>query len=396
MNPRPANRCTRLLASRAVCLLLVGLLALPASAAAPARAQAIDALMRAYSGDVPGASVLVIQAGRAVFEKAYGLADLEGHVAASPATNYRLASLTKQFTAAAILILAQEGRLKLDDPLRRWLPSLPAATEPMTLRQLLTHTSGLIDYEEVMPATTTRQLHDADVLHLLEQENRTYFPPGTSYRYSDSGYSLLSLVAAKASGLDFASFLRERIFRPLQMNATVAYEEGVSMVRHRAYGYSALESGEHTAHTPAGGWTRTDQSLTSAVLGDGGIYSSIEDLAKWDAALYGGGPLDARSLRLAFTPATRTDDPAVEYGLGWRISGATVWHSGETLGFRNVIVRWPARRFTVIVLTNRNDPEPYSTALAIARLWFPDADAHRASQVVVGPDSGARPLPQTR
>ncbi len=364
-------------------LALACLLAGPLQAAAPDRTRAIDALMSAYQGAAPGASVLVIHRGRPVFRKAYGLADLEGHVPASPATNYRLASLTKQFTAAAILILVQDGRLSLDDPLRLWLPSLPAATDAMTLRQLLTHTSGLIDYEDVMPATTTRQLHDIDVLHLLEKEDRTYFPPGTAYRYSDTGYSLLSLVVAKAAGVDFATFLRERIFRPLRMSGSVAFEEGVSTVSQRAYGYSAAGKT----------WTRTDQSLTSAVLGDGGIYSSVDDLAKWDAALYGGGPLDARSLHLAFTPATHTDDPAVEYGFGWRITGATVWHSGETMGFRNVIVRWPGRRFTVIVLTNRNDPEPYTTALAIAKLWYPDADAQRASQVVVGPDSGARPMP---
>ena len=177
----------------------------------------------------------------------------------------------------------------------------------------------------------------------------------------------------------------ERIFLPLGMQNTVAYEEGVSTVAHRAYGYSKPHS-----------WLRTDQSLTSAVLGDGGIYSSIEDLAKWDQALYSGGPLNSESLWLAFTPATQTDDPHVRYGFGWRITGETVWHSGETLGFRNVIVRYPSRHFTVIILTNRNDPEPYTTALAIAKLFLPDADQTRASQVVVGPDSGARPMPDSR
>jgi CubicO group peptidase (beta-lactamase class C family) len=168
------------------------------------------------------------------------------------------------------------------------------------------------------------------------------------------------------------------------MKNTVAYESGISTVTDRAFGYSLA--------TP--GWARTDQSLTSAVLGDGGIYSSIDDLAKWDAALYPPGLLSAASQQLAFTPLVDTDDPNVKYGLGWRITGETVWHSGETVGFRNVIVRWPRRRFTVVVLTNRNDPEPYTLALAIAHLFFPDADAMRASQVVVGPDSAARPLPK--
>jgi CubicO group peptidase (beta-lactamase class C family) len=351
--------------------------------------RAIDQFMSAYQGNVPGASVLVVRDGRVLFRRSYGLADIEDHVAASPETNYRLASVTKQFTAAAILVLAQDNRLSLDDPIRKWLPTLPEAVTPITIRHLLTHTSGLVDYEDVIPAGTSRQLSDSDVLHLLEAQDRTYFPPGTNYRYSDSGYSLLSLVVTKASGRDFASFLRERIFLPLGMRSTVAYEEGASTVAHRAYGYSESPNRRHS-------WVRTDQSLTSAVLGDGGIYSSIEDLAKWDQALYGGGPLNSESLRLAFTPATQTDDPHVRYGFGWRITGETVWHSGETMGFRNVIVRYPNRHFTVIILTNRNDPEPYTTASAIAKLFIPDADETRASQVVVGPDSGARPMPESR
>ena len=353
--------------------------------------RAIDQLMGAYQGNVPGASVLVVRDGRVLFRRSYGLADIEDHVAATPAANYRLASVTKQFTAAAILVLAQDSRLSLDDPIRKWLPTLPEAATSITIRHLLTHTSGLIDYEDVIPAGNSRQLHDSDVLHLLEAQNQTYFPPGTNYRYSDSGYSLLSLIVAKASGRDFASFLRERIFLPLGMQNTVAYEEGVSTVAHRAYGYS-----ESSGPSGRRSWVRTDQSLTSAVLGDGGIYSSIEDLAKWDQALYGGGPLNGESLRLAFTPATQTDDPQVRYGFGWRITGETVWHSGETMGFRNVIVRYPSRHFTVIILTNRNEPEPYTTALAIAKLFIPNADETRASQVVVGPDSGVRPMPESR
>jgi CubicO group peptidase (beta-lactamase class C family) len=344
----------------------------------------VDALMSPYQGNVPGAAVLVVKDGRAVVERAYGMADLEQKVPVSAASDFRLASMTKQFTAAAILLLVQDGRVALDDPIGKWLPSLPPRSAAATIRQLLTHTGGLIDYEDLIPAGTTQQLHDADVLALLEREDRTYFAPGSRYRYSDSGYSLLSLVVARAAGEGFAAFLRERIFQPLGMKGTLAYEEGISSVPHRAFGYS-FERGT---------WQRTDQSLTSAVLGDGGVYSSIVDLAKWDAALYGTQLLDAASLQLAFTPYTRTDDAMVRYGFGWRITGTSLWHSGETLGFRNVIVRWPRRHFTVVVLTNRNDPEPYTLALAIARACLPDIDVTRATQVVVGPDSGARPLPQ--
>lgn len=372
-----ARRCFR--------ALLPGVLAALAGCAAPSddTAARIDALLRPYTGKVPGAAVLVLKDGVPVFRRAYGLADLEQQIAATAATDYRLASMTKQFTAAAILKLAEDGRLTLDDPIRKWLPSLPPATDSVTIRELLTHTGGLIDYEDLIPGDATRQMHDADVLALLEREDRTYFTPGTQYRYSDTGYSLLSLIVARASGRDFATFLKERIFLPLGMYASVAYQEGVSQVPQRAYGYS-LEGGA---------WRRTDQSLTSAVLGDGGIYSSIDDLAKWDAALYDERLLTRASLAGAFTGATDTDDPAVRYGFGWRLTGETLWHSGETIGFRNVIVRWPRRHFTVIVLSNRDAPEPYALALAIARLYFRDADAQRAAGAATGPDPRARLLP---
>ena len=318
----------------------------------------VDALMRDYDGTVPGASLLVIRDGQAIVRRAYGLADVAGGVKATPATNYRLASVTKQFTATAIRRLAEEGKLTLDDRVRQWLPTLPAAVDAIKIRHLLTHTSGLIDYEDVMAADTKEQLHDADVLRLLESEERTYFAPGTSYRYSNSGYALLALIVERASCVTFATYLKQRVFDPLGMHATVAYEENISTVANRAFGHSFADST----------WTRADQSSTSAVLGDGGVYSSIDDLAKWDAALY--DPFYAP----AFVPATATDDPKVEYGLGWRISQhrgeRMLWHSGETRGFRNVLMRFPEKRLTVVLLTNRNDPAPYATALKVADLFF--------------------------
>jgi CubicO group peptidase (beta-lactamase class C family) len=329
----------------------------------------IDALMRAYQGAVPGASVGVLRDGVPILQCAYGLADVENRIDATSATNYRLASITKQFTAAAILLLAEDGRLSVDDCARKWLPGLPAAAAEITIRHLLTHASGLIDYEDLLDGETTRQLHDADVLSLLEAEDRRYFPPGTRFRYSNSGYVLLALIVARASGADFASFLRERIFRPLRMRNTVAFEAGVSAVPHRAYGYSAANLA----------WVRTDQSPTSATQGDGGVYSSIDDLAQWDAALYDDRLLRAESLRLAFTPLVATPDPQVHYGFGWRVSGQMLWHSGESIGFRNVILRDRRCRLTVIVLTNRDDPPPYSTALAIAKIFMPDLEAAPAS-----------------
>ena len=321
----------------------------------------VDSLMRAYDGAVPGASVLVLQDGEPALRRSYGIADLEHGTPATPATNYRLASVTKQFTAAAILLLAEDDRLLLDDRVRKWLPGLPASQDGITIHHLLTHTGGLVDYEELMPGDLETQLRDADVLKLQEQEQRLYFGPGTKWRYSNGGYALLALIVERASGLSFQTFLRERIFLPLGMDNTLAYVKEGPPAPNRAYGYSLID----------GAWTRTDQSTTSAVLGDGGIYSSIGDLAKWDAALYDDRLLSDDARRLAFTPWVKSDDPAVDYGYGWRVTGETLWHSGETVGFRNVIVRWPERHLTVIVLTNRNDPEPYPLALKIAKAYQP-------------------------
>jgi CubicO group peptidase (beta-lactamase class C family) len=343
----------------------------------------IDELMGAYQGTVPGAGLVVLRDGVPIVRRSYGLSDLEQGIAAVTATNYRLASMTKQFTAAAILLLAEDGRLSIDDPIRRWLPTLPEAADGMVIRHLLTHRSGILDYEDLIPEGTSAQVHDAGALALLESQNRSYFAPGTSFRYSNSGYVLLSLIVGRASGRDFASFLRERIFLPLGMVGTIAFVAGVSELPHRAFGYSLAGNS----------WVRTDQSLTSATLGDGGVYSCIDDLAKWDAALGDERLMRAASLRQAFGAATPTDDPAVQYGFGWRVTGDTLWHTGETIGFQNVILRYAAHGFTVILLTNRNDPAPYPTALAIAGLFLTTAAQAPAARLSAGPDPGLRPLP---
>ena len=326
--------------------------------------QTVAPLMHQYDGDVPGASLLVIKNGVPLIRRGYGMANLEQHMAAASDTNYRLASVTKQFTAASILLLAEDGKLKLDDSIRHWLPSLPFMTDKVTLRELLSHTGGLIDYEDLMPANTTEQLDDNDVLRMLSASTESYFAPGTAYRYSNSGYVLLGLVVEKASGESLPAFMQQRIFKPLHMDHTLMYVRGGPEVSHRAYGYSEEN----------GVWKRTDQDLTSATRGDGGIYSSIDDLAKWDAALYDNRLLSDASRKLAFSPHAKVVGEPYEasYGFGWRITGDTLWHSGESIGFRNVIVRWPKQHLTIILLSNRNDPEPYRTVLAIAESF----DAH--------------------
>ena len=330
----------------------------PDSTPAPVPTDPVDAIMADYTGNGPGAAVLVLRDGEPVVRRGYGLADVAAGTPVTPDTNFRLASVSKAFTAATVLLLAEDGLVQLDDPVRKWLPSLPAATDAVTLHHLLAHTSGLIDYEDVMPEGLDRQVRDADVLTILEGQDRLYFEPGTAYRYSNSAYALLTLVVEAATGQAYPDFLRARIFAPLGMDHSVAFVDGESTVTNRAFGHSLVD----------GAWTRTDQSPTSAVLGDGGIYSSLEDMAKWDAALYDGRLLSDATRTLAFSDQTAVpvdEDNVDAYGYGWRLDGGRMWHSGETIGFRNVIIRDPAQRLTVLVLTNRNGPRPYPLARRI-------------------------------
>ncbi|HZV34662.1 MAG TPA: serine hydrolase domain-containing protein [Verrucomicrobiae bacterium] len=320
--------------------------------AADERLSRIDALFRDFDRpDAPGATVMVIRDAKVLFAKSYGLADVEKKIPATPDTNYRLASVTKQFTAMVIMQLADRAKLSLDDPITKFFPEFPGYGNKITVRHLVNHTSGLWDYEELIPKGTPIPVLDIDALRLVMQRDKTYFPPGTQFRYSNTGFALLALIVEKVSGETFAAYLREHIFAPLHMNQTLAYEAGISIVPNRAFGYTQT----------AEGFKRTDQSLTSSVLGDGGVYSSIADLRKWDEALYSTKLVSRKMLKAAFTagPNTKHGDGTVQYGFGWFISEyrglRNIWHSGESIGFTTRIERFPDRKFTVIILTNRND-----------------------------------------
>ncbi len=243
----------------------------------------IDAIFATLrSSDSPGAAVLVLKNGRALFQRGYGVTDLRTLNKIDSHTNFRLASFTKQFTAMAVMLLVHDGKLHYEDRLTDVFPDFSEYARGITIRNLLNHTSGLQDYEDLMtqpeartPPNQIPQIQDAEVLHLLEQQKTTKFAPGTKWAYSNSGYVVLGLVVAKASGQPFGEFLRKRIFVPLQMNSTIAYQKGKNEVTRRAYGHSRVGDA----------WRETDQSPTSATLGDGGVYSSLDDLAKWDQAL---------------------------------------------------------------------------------------------------------------
>jgi CubicO group peptidase (beta-lactamase class C family) len=359
---------------------LLGLAALPTCMAADAvpEAQIDHIFSELKSASGPGAAVLVIEDGRTVFERGYGVADLRTLHKIDAQTNFRLASCTKQFTATAVMLLVHDGKLHYDDRLTDVFPDFPEYGKAITIRNLLNHTSGLLDYEDLMaqPAPGTApdqipQIKDAGVLQLLKQQKTTKFPPGTKWDYSNSGYAVLAMAVEKVSGQSFGDFLHDRIFSPLDMKQTVAYEKGKNTVANRAFG--------HTRES--GAWREQDQSPTSAVLGDGGVYSSLDDLARWDRALAQHTLLSEDEMKPAITPVKVADGSVQEpdgapaaYGFGWFLNPyqnhPRMWHYGETVGFRTTIQRFVADKLTIIVLCNRDDAVPANLALKVADLFL--------------------------
>jgi len=374
-------------------LLAAGLLSLlPAWAADENLKQKVNAIFAGVTqpGD-PGLAVLVLKNGHIVFQKGYGVAELRTHTKIDSRTNFRLASVTKQFTAMAIMLLVHDDKLRYDEPLTDVFPDFPDYGKTITIRNLLNHTSGLPDYGELLvkqygdtPMEKIPQIKDAGVLNLLEKQSRTNFPPGTEWEYSNSGYAVLAMVVEKVSGKPFGDFLHERIFLPAGMKHTVAYENGKNEVPHRAFG--------HTKSKLDGSFAQTDQSPTSAVLGDGGIYTSLEDMARWDNALRTHTLLTEKEMQLALAPVRLNDgsqpyppqesrnDPKespqpVEYGFGWFLSPyqghKRNYHGGGTIGFRTTIQRFVDEQLTIVVLCNRTDLNPDELSLKVADIVLP-------------------------
>ena len=322
-------------------------------------ADAVDRLFADYDSEgMPGAAVMVIRDGEAVLNRSYGLASVEDGIPVQPGTNFRLASVTKQFTATAVLMLVDEGRLSLDDSIRKFFPGFPAFADDITIRHLLQHNSGLEDYEPIYGDPFPEQILDRGVVEIISFTEGTYFPPGSEYRYSNSAYAILAVLVEDLSGLSFPDFLEQRIFAPVGMTNTVAYRKGETIVPNRAFGYTVDGRLVEDA----------DQSAWSAVLGDGGVYSSVEDLARWDAALYDNDLLPEELWRETWTPGLEN------YGFGWRIDQYKghdrQHHSGSTSGFRNFMQRFPAEKLTVIVLTNRAAPDVEPLAEQVADLYL--------------------------
>lgn len=352
-----------------------------------AKNKEIEAILSAVTqpGD-PGLAAVVKKDGRVVFEKGYGVRKLGSLEKIDGGTNFRLASVTKEFTAMAIMLLVKDGKVHYDERLTEIFPEFPTYGKDITVRNLLNHTGGLPDYEDLMDQeektngprwSAEHQVQDDEVLALLEKQTQGKFPPGTSWAYSNSGYVVLGLIVARASGMPYRDFLRKRIFEPVDMSHSVAYQKGKNEVSQRAYGYSK-ENGK---------LLETDQSSTSATLGDGGVYSNLRDMAKWDEALQKHTLLSEAEMAPALMPVKLRDgseprwpsEPSgdnlapgkpVSYGFGWFLDPfhghPRMWHTGSTMGFRTVIQRFTQDGVTIVILCNRADLEPkeYSDKIA--------------------------------
>jgi CubicO group peptidase (beta-lactamase class C family) len=354
-------------------------LVLVAHAASSSQATQVDEIFaHLKSTTTPGAAVLVIKNGKKVFERGYGITDLRTLHAIDSQTNFRLASVTKQFTAMSIMLLVHDGKLHYEDRLTDVFPDFPEYGRKITIRNLLNHTSGLQDYEDLMvnydsnvSEDQLRQIQDKEVLELLKHQRSTKFAPGSKWAYSNSGYVVLGLVVQKISGKPFADFLHDRIFAPLNMSSAVAYQKGKNEVPNRAYGHTC-----ESMHCK-----QTDQSTTSATLGDGGIYSSLDDLGKWDRALANRSLLSESEMQEALTPVRppgglpeEPDGKPADYGFGWFLNPykghKRMWHYGETVGFRSAIQRFPGDELTIIILANRSDVVPAALALRVADIYL--------------------------
>ncbi len=349
-------------------LILVSLLCLPLFVQNRARADKIDDYVEAEMSrqHLPGLSLAVVKGGKPVKVRAYGFANVELNVRATPETVFQIQSITKQFTATAIMMLVEEGKIGLDEKLGTYLDGTPETWKDVTIRHLLTNTSGIKDFINEPTANlrlevTEQQVFNATVPRPLN------FPVGDRYAYSNTGYHLLAMVIRKVTGKFYGDFLRERIFDPLRMKNTriIRWDE---IIPNRAAGY-LWENGRR----------RNGEFIAGSVLGygGGGIRSTVLDMALWDAALYTERLLKKSSLEQMWTPAKFNNGKPSTYGFGWGIEEIqghkNINHSGShATGFQTEISRFVNDKLTVIILVNSRPSDPHRMARRIAGFYIPD------------------------
>ena len=310
----------------------------------------------------------VVRDGHLVFSRGYGMANLEHHIALTSRSVFRIGSVSKQFTAAAIALLAQDGALSLDDDVRRFLPELPEYDRPVTIRHLLNHTSGIRDYLTVMYLAGYRDddwYTDQDVIDILVRQEELNFTPGDEFLYSNAGYFLLSQIVHRASDMSLREFAAARLFEPLDMVDSHFHDDHTHVVPARASGYAPTR----------GGGFRTSMT-TLGMVGDGGVYTTVEDMAKWDWNFYEPTVGGQEFLTAMHTQGVLNDGDTLTYALGLGLSEyrglPIVSHSGGFVGFRAQLIRFPTARTSVICLCNLSATNPTRLAQAVADVVLRD------------------------
>jgi CubicO group peptidase (beta-lactamase class C family) len=330
-------------------------------------ASRVAQVMAAYDrADSPGCTVGVIKDGAFVHLRGYGMANLEHGVPLGPDTVFDIGSTSKQFSAAAIVLLAQEGRLSLDDEVRKHVTELPDYGRPLTIRHLLTHTSGLRDYLELMALAGWNfedVSTDEDALQVIVRQRELNFEPGAEYLYSNSGFFLLSVIVKRVTGQSLRAFAAARLFGPLGMKDTHFHDDHTEIVPRRATGYSPRE----------GGGFRIDMSFFEQT-GDGSVFTSVRDLLQWDRNFYEGTVGGRTLVEQLTTPGKLRDGQPLHYALGLSVDRhrglARVSHGGSWAGYRAELMRFPEQRLSVACLCNLSTARPSRLAAEVAEVYL--------------------------
>ena len=323
----------------------------------------LDEKFLAYStGNQPGVAVMLIHDGKIQLQKTYGLANIEEDAPISADTAFRLASVSKQFAAVAMLMLQEDGALSIDDPVSKYVPKL-APYKDVTIRHILLHTSGLPDYYDLIDPSSAMPTN-ADAATLLGEMATPLFAAGERYEYSNAGYDMLGPIVEAASGVPFVKFVRERIFSALGMRSSLVHNHTMPEIDNRAYGYDP----------DADGFQLNDADPLNGIVGSGGIYSTLNDLYQWDQALYGDRLVSEETLELAFSAGKTNGGESTDYGFGWRIDNFNgrkrFSHTGSWVGFRAYIGRVPDSKFSLVLLSNRGDFEALEHADEITAAYL--------------------------
>jgi CubicO group peptidase (beta-lactamase class C family) len=354
----------------------------------PAAAQAnaaVDAIFAEWDRpDSPGCALGVVQAGELTYERGYGRANLDWDVPIATDTVFYVGSVSKQFTAAAVALLALDGRISLDDDIREYFPEMPAYERPITVRHIVHHTSGIRDIYTLMSLAGIRLedvFSDEEAIALIARQRETNFPPGDEHLYSNSGYFLLAQLIERVSGQSLRELAAARIFGPLGMASTHFHDIPDHVVERRAMSYGANDTGASADPGRGRGGDVGDAFRVSYLgnfdkVGAGGLYSTVRDLLLWDRNFYtgdvGGGPF----LDLIHTPGVLNDGERISYAFGLTVDEyrglRSVSHSGSMMGFKAAFLQFPAERFSVLITCNLGSIEPMGLARRVAELYLGD------------------------